>query len=241
MNDLYSAPLVLASGQGDQTQFTPYPWFYASLTKSKSNHPIVKNIESVRFEFANQIDTLKNELKKTILLSSSEKSKLDGVPKPIKLDIIKQKPEMSSYTQGPQNLAVLLEGSFKSNYKNRVKPFSFDAHTDLSDPTKMVIIADGDVIKNSTRRNRPLALGLDQYLNIKYGNKEFLLNAINYLLDDSGLIQIRGKEITVAFLDPEKVSSQRNFWRFVHVIVPIVLLVTVFIGYTYYRKKRYQY
>ncbi len=240
VNDLYSAPLVLASGQGNDTQFTPYPWFYESLTKSNSNHPIVKNIESVKFEFANQIDTLKNNVQKTILLTSSEKSKLEGVPKEIRLDIIRKKPDLGSYNEGVQNLAVLLEGSFKSTYKSRIKPIKINNHKDESTPTKMIVIADGDVIKNQIRKGQPVELGFDPYMNLKYGNKEFLLNAVNYLLDDSGLIEVRSKEIKIPFLNIEKVVANKTFWQVVNILMPLLILLLFGVSFSFLRKKKYR-
>ncbi len=239
VNDLYSAPLVLASGQGENTQFTPYPWFYESLTKSNGNHPIVKNTESVKFEFANQIDTLKNNIKKTILLTSSDNSKLEGVPKEIRLDIIRQKPDINSYNEGPQNLAVLLEGQFKSTYKDRVKPVKFTSHKDNSSTTKMIVIADGDVIKNKIRQGQPITLGFDPYMNLKYGNKEFLLNSVNYLLDDSGLIGVRSKEIEIPFLDVEKVVSNKTLIQIFNILGPLILLGIFGIAFFLIRKKKY--
>ncbi|WP_405206012.1 gliding motility-associated ABC transporter substrate-binding protein GldG [Aquimarina sp. LLG6339-5] len=241
INDLYSAPLMLASGQGNDTQFTPHPWFYASLTKNSGNHPIVKNIESVKFEFSNQIDTLKNDLTKTILLTSSERSKLEGIPTEIRLDnIIGQKPDITGYTDGNHNLAVLLEGSFKSAYKDRVKPFKINDGKDTSIETKMVVIADGDVIKNGIRKGRPITLGYDPYLNLQYGNKEFLLNTVNYLLDDSGLTEVRGKEINIAFLNIEKVVATRSFWQIINIVIPLIILGLFGVGFSFLRKRKYQ-
>lgn len=241
VNDLYSAPLMLASGKGNETQFTPHPWFYASLTKNTSDHPIVKNIESVKFEFSNQIDTLPNGLKKTVLLRSSERSKLEGIPTEIKLDnIIGQKPDMNSYTEGKHALAVLLEGEFKSAYKDRIKPFKLKGTKDVSKTTKMVVIADGDVIKNGIRKGRPTTLGYDPYLNLQYGNKEFLLNTVNYLLDDSGLVAVRGKEINIAFLNIEKVVENRTFWQLINMSIPVLILGIFGCIFSFIRKRKYR-
>ncbi len=240
VNDLYSAPLMLASGQGNDTQFTPHPWFYASLTKSKSNHPIVKNIESVKFEFSNQIDTLKNDLKKTILLTSSERSKLEGIPTEISLNnILGQQPDITSYTEGNHTMAVLLEGNFKSAYKDRIKPLNLDDAKDSSSETKMVVIADGDVIKNGIRKGRPITLGYDPYLNLQYGNKEFLLNTVNYLLDDSGLMEVRGKEIDIAFLNIEKVIESRMLWQVINIVIPLLILGLFGFLFSFVRRKKY--
>ncbi len=241
VNDLYSAPLVLVSGQGSETRLTPYRWLYGSLTKSTSDHPIVKNTESVKFEFSNQIDTLKNDIKKTVLLTSSKMSKLEGIPKQILLnDIIRKKPDITSYTEGPQNLAVLLEGNFKSAYKNRVKPVKIDIHKDNSSINKMIVVADGDIIKNQIRKGEPLELGYEPSMNLKYGNKEFLLNTVNYLLDDSGLVEIRGKEVQISFLNLESAAKNKTFWQIINIVIPLVILGIFGFLFSQIRKKKYK-
>ncbi len=240
VNDLYSAPLVLASGQGNETQFTPYPWFYSSLTKSTTNHPIVKNIEAVKFDFSNQIDTLKNDVRKTILLTSSDKSKTEGVPKEIQLEpILRKKPDIGTYTEGPQNLAVLLEGKFKSTYKDRIKPYKETNHKDISTDTKMIVIADGDIIKNQTQKGQPIELGFDPTMNLKYGNKEFLLNSVNYLLDGTGLIEVRGKEINISFLNIKKVVNTKTKWQIINIVVPLLALLLFGFLFLFLRKRKY--
>src|SRR5690606_33577065 len=123
VKDIYSAPIILASGRGNDTQFNPFPWFYSPLSASSKAHPIVNNIEAVKFEYASPIDTLKNGIRKTILLSSSPSTSLEGTPVEINLDLIEKEPELSAYNEGEQPLAVLLQGSFTSVYKNRIKPF----------------------------------------------------------------------------------------------------------------------
>ena len=226
VNDVYSAPIVLAQGSGDNSQFNPYPWFYEPMAIGNIKHPIVNNIEAVKFNFANPIDTLKNGVEKTILLKSSNASKLEDVPRQLQLsEIINQKPDPKSYTGGAQNLAVLLEGRFTSVYKNRVKPFPLKDFKEESKPTKMLIISDGDVIKNSFRKGKPQELGYDPLTATTYGNKEFLVNAVNYLLDDQGLLKIRAKEVTLPFLNINKVEAERTQWQLINILVPLVMLV----------------
>lgn len=239
VNDLYSAPIILATGQGNDTRFNPYPWFYSPLTSSPNDHPIINNIEAVKFEYANPIDTLKNQVKKTILLSSSPRTKVEGVPEKISLNMVRQKPNVREYEDGEQPLAVLLEGTFKSVYKNRIKPFKISDSKDESEPTKMLVISDGDVIRNEVQKGRPLELGFQPYTSIMYGNKEFLLNAVNYLLDDTGLINIRSKKISIAFLNTEKVAAERQFWQILNLVGPLLLLLIFGIGFRFYRKRKY--
>ncbi|WP_108173185.1 gliding motility-associated ABC transporter substrate-binding protein GldG [Christiangramia gaetbulicola] len=239
VNDLYSAPIILASGDGNNTRFNPYPWFYSPLTSSPNEHPIINNIEAVKFEYANPIDTLANDIKKTILLSSSPRTKLEGVPSQISLNMVGEKPDVSTYNAGEQPLAVLLEGNFKSVYKNRVKPFEISGHLDQGKDSKMLVVSDGDVIKNDIQAGKPLELGFQRYTGNTYGNKEFLLNSVNYLLDDTGLIDIRSKEINLAFLDKEKTAAQREQWQLINLAGPILLLIIFGIAFRFYRKHKY--
>ena len=239
INDIYSAPIVLASGSGNDTRFSPYPWFYSPLTTSPNSHPIINNIEAVKFEWANPIDTLKNGIKKTVLLSSSPQSKIEGTPKEISLNLLNTRPDLSTYTAGELPLAVLLEGTFRSVYMNRVKPFELKNSVDNGKATKMIVISDGDVIKNQLQRGEPLELGFDRFTGNTYGNKEFLLNAVNYLLDDSGLIDIRSKEISIAFLDSEKTVQEREKWQVINLVLPLFLLGLGAFLFTFFRKRRY--
>ncbi len=239
VNDLYSAPITLAIGEGSEAQFQPIQWQYSPLASGTNNHPIVNNINLVKFDFANQIDTLKNPISKTILLQSSPLSKLLGTPREISLDIVTKQPDRTTFISGNQTLAILLEGKFTSVYNNRVKPFNLSDEKNKSVATKMVVIADGDVIKNDVGRKGPQELGFDKWTGQTYGNKEFLLNAVNYLLDDDGLINIRSKEISIAFLDSEKIASQKTKWQLINIVLPLVLLGVFGFIFNFYRKKKY--
>ena len=249
VKDVYSAPIVLASGDEREAQYNRYPWFFSPLSSSANNHPIVSNIEAVKFDYASAIDTLPNNIKKTVLLSTSPISKIVGLPFPIDFDVeipknlqvVNEGPDPNEYNGGEIPLAVLLEGNFTSAYKNRVKPIKLNGveNRDEGKPSKMVVISDGDIIKNQLQGNRPLELGFDKMTNQFYGNKEFLLNTVNYLLDDSGLINIRTQQIAVPFLDPQKTVEQRTKWQVLNLLLPLGLLALFGIGFSYYRKRRY--
>ncbi|WP_424199552.1 gliding motility-associated ABC transporter substrate-binding protein GldG [Algibacter sp.] len=239
VSTLYSAPITLAMGEGSQSQFQHLKWPYSPLAGSSSNHPIVNNLNLVKFDFANQIDTLKNTLKKTILLETAPLTKLEGTPREVSLELVTKEQNPQSFNKGNQTLAVLLEGEFQSVYSNRVKPFEISEDKNTSIPTKMIIISDGDVIKNELAKNKPLELGFDRWTGQTYGNKEFLLNAVNYLLDDNGLINIRSKKIAVAFLNQQKIASQKTKWQLVNILLPLVLLGVFGFIFNYLRKKRY--
>ncbi|WP_375235348.1 gliding motility-associated ABC transporter substrate-binding protein GldG [Winogradskyella sp.] len=239
VKDLYSAPIPLAIGEGNNTQFQPVQWQYSPLATSNNKHPISNNVDLVKFDFASQIDTLKNNIRKTILLQSSERTKLEGPLKSISLASVTQKPDEENYNQGKQTLAVLLEGEFKSVYKNRILPFEIESFIDNGQQSKMIIISDGDVIKNEVSRGRPLQLGFERMSGRTFGNKEFLLNAVNYLLDDTGLINIRTKSIEVAFLDSEKVEEQKTTWQLINIALPLFLLGIFGLIFNYIRKRKY--
>ncbi|MEO6348980.1 MAG: gliding motility-associated ABC transporter substrate-binding protein GldG [Aquaticitalea sp.] len=239
VNDLYSAPIWLAIGEGSQAQFQPVQWQYSPLAGANPNHPITNNLNLVKFDFASPMDTLKNAVKKTILLRSSDLTKLEGVPKEISLDMVAQEPKQETYTKGPQTLAVLLEGEFTSVYNNRIKPFKLIEEKNKSVPSKMIVISDGDVIKNDVVKNKPQELGFDRWSGKSFGNKEFLQNAVNYLLNDDGLINIRSKEVIIPFLDSTKVAEEKTKWQFINIALPLVLLGIFGFVFNYFRKKKY--
>lgn len=239
ISTLYSAPITLALGNGSESQFQNLRWPYSPLAGSGSKHPIVNNLNLVKFDFANQMDTLKNSIKKTVLLETAALTKLEGTPREINLDLVTQEPETSQFNKGNQPLAILLEGTFNSVYSNRIKPVKLENTKDKSEPTKMVVIADGDVVKNDVIRNVPQELGFDRWTGKTYGNKEFLLNTINYLLDDDGLINIRSKEIDVAFLNHQKITEQKTKWQILNIALPLVFLGIFGFIFNYLRKKKY--
>ncbi|WMI70335.1 gliding motility-associated ABC transporter substrate-binding protein GldG [Mangrovimonas sp. YM274] len=239
VKDMYSAPITLAIGEGNNTQFQPLQWPYSPLAANNPNHPITNNINLVKFDFASQIDTLKNSVDKTILLRSSSLTQLEGVPREISLEIVTQEPNPETFNKGHQTLAVLLEGEFTSVYNNRVKPLKLSEDKTTSVPTKMIVVADGDVIKNDVVRNQPQELGFDFFTKRNFGNKEFLENAVNYLLEDDGLINIRTKEIDLAFLDPQKIAEQKTKWQLINLVLPLLLLAIFGLGFNYARKRKY--
>jgi ABC-2 type transport system permease protein len=242
VSSMYSAPIVLLSGEGSNTRAERFPWTYSPLAQGISTHPVVNNLNYIKFDFASPIDTLKNNLKtvkKTVLLQSAPLSKLEGTPREISLDEVNNQQDPVSFNKGSQNLAVLLEGKFTSVYNNRVKPFDLKDVKNESVPTKMIVISDGDVIKNEIDRNGPKELGYDSKLNQFFGNKEFLVNAANYLLDDNGLINIRSKEIAVAFLNSEKITEEKTKWQLLNILLPLVLLGIFGFSFNYFRKKKY--
>ncbi|CAM3544892.1 gliding motility-associated ABC transporter substrate-binding protein GldG [Flavobacterium gelidilacus] len=242
VKDEQATPIKLATGQeGSQTQYQEFSWRFSPFVYPASNHPIVKNMEGIKFEFANPIEILKNDIKKTVLLTSSAYSKPVGTPLPIALDLVTEETKPTDYPNGGLlPMAILLEGKFKSVYKNRVLPIKDSKFKDIDKESKMIFISDGDVIKNQIDKDGyPMELGFDKFTNQLYGNKEFLMNCVNYLLDDNGLINIRSKDVDLPLLDKEKVYENYTFAQIITIGLPLALLGLFGFLFTYLRKRKY--
>ncbi len=242
VKDIMAAPITLATGEnGSETQYNQFPWFYSPLVYPTSKHAIVSNLDAVKFEFTNGIDTLKNSIKKTILLQSSPYSRLVGAPVEVKLDMVNDRPEQSEFVNnGNIPVAVLLEGKFRSAFENRVLPFQELSFQSIGKHNKMILISDGDVIKNQLDKNfLPLELGYDKWTNKLYGNKEFMMNCVNYLLDDTGLINIRSKVVNLPVLDKEKVYNNYTSAQIISVGLPLITLAIFGLLFTFLRKRKY--
>ena len=245
--DLVAAQIPLRTGQiGGQPQINFFPWYYFPLIMPTEHQPIVNNLNSIKTEFVSSMDTIRvPEVKKTILLQTSPYSRVIRTPAMITLSILQNEPDERLYTGPRQNVAVLLEGTFKSLYANRIPP-NIVSNEDIgflekSKPTAMIIVSDGDVIKNQFHYSKgyPLPLGYDQYTGDTYGNKDFIMNALDYLTDESGLIEIRSRELKLRLLDSTKVNNQKTLWQIVNIVVPVVLVFLFGIIQNIIRKRKY--
>ena len=171
VKDLYSAPIVLAQGQQNASQYLPYPWPYNPLAAPNQDHPIGSAVGSVHFQFASPIDTLKNKVKKTVLIQSSSLSKIEGIPSLINLSSATEPIKPSLFTDSKQTLGVLLEGRFNSLYTNRIQPFEWKSKE--IQPARMAIFSDGNLLENQIDKGQPLELGYDKWTNNFYSNKQF--------------------------------------------------------------------
>ena len=242
VKDEQGSPIKLATGEaGSATQYQQFNWKFAPQVYPKSNHPIVKNLGGIKFDFANPIDTLKNGIKKTVLLQSSPYSKKVGTPSEINLNSVSEETEPNDYlNKGNLPLSVLLEGSFHSMFENRVLPFEQKSFKSSGKANKMIVISDGDLIKNQLDKNfQPVELGYDQRSGNLYDNKDFLMNCVNYLLDDNGLINIRSKDLDLPLLDKEKVYENYTRTQILTIGIPIVILVLFGVVFTFLRKRKY--
>ena len=240
VQDLYAAKIRLATGNmGNQPQFQNLPWFYHPSITGNPQHPISRNLPPIRLQFANQIDTLKNDTKKTPLLVSSPLTRKIGTPNFVDLQSIAQEPLQEQYQGGYQLFGVLLEGNFNSMYANRIKPFDLKNFKEKSDSNKMIIISDGDIAKNQIVKNQPYDLSIDKWTGEQFGNKEFLLNSIDYLLDNTGLIHLRNKTLQINLLDKQRAYKERRYWQVLNVAPPLAVLLAFGLGFSFWRKKKY--
>lgn len=242
VKDERGSKLKLATGkQGSATQYQEFIWKFAPVVVPTNNNPIVKNLGEIKFDFASPIDTLKNGIKKTVLLQSSQYSKVVGTPTEINLNSVTEKTSPQDYiNKGNIPLSVLLEGSFHSAFENRVLPFKESSFLAKGKPNKMIVIADGDLARNQLDKNMmPVELGYDQRTGNLYDNKDFMMNCINYLLDDTGLINIRSKDVSLPLLDREKVYNNYSLTQFITIGLPILILLVFGLAFTYIRKRKY--
>jgi ABC-2 type transport system permease protein len=232
--DKIALQIPVKTGQiGDQPQFDFFPWYYFPVLTPTISHPIVNGLNAIKTEFISSVDTVEAQgVKKTILLTTSPYSRIVNAPVYIDLEILKKPAEESQYNKGPQPVAVLLEGNFVSSFMFRIPP-ELSENKDLQfipkshKPTKMIVVGDGDIIKNQFQvpQGYFLPLGYDQYTGQTFGNRDFLLNAMNYLCDESGLITVRSRELTLRMLDSTKLESDRLFWQILNVLLPIILIL----------------
>lgn len=245
--DLNAMPIPLNTGQvGNQPKIDFFPWYYFPVITPTIDHPIVKNLNAIKMEFVSSIDTIRvPDVKKTILLKTSNYSRTISTPALITLSILEQEPDERAYVGPPKTVAVLLEGEFRSDYENRIPP-EIQFNKDIgfiakSKPTRMIVVSDGDVIRNQLHFSQgyPMPLGCDQYTGETFGNKDFILNALDYLLDESGLISIRSRELKLRQLDMTKVNNNIIFWKTFNIGFPVLLVILFGVVRNYLRKKKF--
>ena len=246
--DLSCAALPVRTGQmAGQPQLEFFRWFYFPLLQAASDHPMVRNMNSIKADFVSSMDatTSANGIEQIPLLKTSDYTKVSGTPVFITLAMLRQTPDQRMFSSKGKNVAYLLKGSFPSLYANRIpQEIVDDQATDFleeSQPTAMIVVADGDIIRNQIdiKRKMPLPLGYDQYTQNTYANKEFIENAISYLVDGEGLIDIRSRELKVRLLDMTKIGKERVKWQVINTMIPIALIIALGFVMAFIRKRKY--
>jgi ABC-2 type transport system permease protein len=240
--------LMVMSG-GKRQQVVPAPWVYYPLLKPSANHPITRNLNRVEGEFVNYIDTvgLNPEIRKKILLSTSEFSRIISPPVMISLKEAELTPSEKDFNKPNLPVAVLLEGVFPSAFKNRMisnltDDKNFRIRTE-SKETRMIVIADADIIRNEVKRSgmneTPLPLGQDKYTGQVYGNKDFLINCLNWLVDKSGLMELRSRELKMRLLNSRMIKNEKLKWQMINIAGPVLLVIIGGLLYSYFRRIKF--
>ena len=246
--DYNSAAIALRTGQmGGQAQIEYFRWYYFPLLNAASNNNVVKNINPIKADFISSIDAVMSDsdVQKIPLLKTSDYTNVSAAPVFISLSMLRQAPDQRMFSQKGQNVAYLLKGEFESLYANRMTSGIMESEEigfrDKSVPTSMIVVADGDIIRNQFHipKGYPLPLGFDQYTQVTYGNKNFIENAVSYLVDGEGLIGIRSRELKIRLLDVNKVNANTIMWQIINVIVPSVLMVLLGSILAFVRKRKY--
>ena len=244
--DMNAAQIPLNVGDvAGQSQIQLLPWLFYPVFVPVSTHPVVKNLDGIKSEFPGTIDLIAvKNVRSEVILSSSPYSRKLEVPTMLSLRMVEQEPDPNLFQSTPMPAGVLLEGNFSSNFKNRPIPQGITQKVhipEMSKPTKMIVFSDGDIFKNqmNTSDGSPYPLGFDRYTQQQYANKSLLLNAVDYLSDDSGIIGLRNKEIKLRLLDRAKIRQEKTFWQLINIGLPIILLIVCGIFQHYYRIRKY--
>jgi len=246
--DLRSSVIPVVVGMvGNQPRYEPKRWPYFPLSLPTSNHPVVNNLNAIKFDFASSIDTVAAAgIRKTVLLAGSERGTVINAPARISLNILREEPDLAVYSKSGIPLAVLLEGKFSSVFGNRVVPEIKDNKAigflnKCEKDNAMIVIGDADVVRNRVNRKegKLSPLGYDRFTGETYGNKDFLLNCVNYLCDDSGLISVRSREARLRLLDETKIKENRAAIQLRNVSLPILVILILGLILTFIRRRKY--
>lgn len=251
VKDLQSAVIPVNTSYDDNSpDFTPTPWLYFPLLTPLNNHAINKNLNMIKSEFASSIDTLPAYpgLKKTVLLATSENTRVKDAPLMISLKEIEEKVNPQSYNQGRQIIGVLMEGKFQSVFKNRyvsdMEKLTKMKFREVSKKTSQIVLSDGDLFRNEVKQELSgvsiTPLGYDRYTRQTYGNKNFAINCLHYLTDKEGLIEIRGKEVQLRLLDKSKLRNERTRWQVINIALPVLIILAFGFIKNILRRRKYK-
>lgn len=241
-------PSVIGS-MGGKPQIELVDWNYFPLLANFNSHPIAKNLDYIVSQFPNSIDTVKAVgIKKTYLLTTSPYAKILSSPARVSWKTVQNKEDYNSFTKSNVPIAVLLEGKFSSVFTNRISSAMKDSLAYYHQPfvsanvtdNKMIIISDGDIALNAvSQKDGPLPMGKNMFTGYQYANKEFVFNCIEYMTDNTGILETRGKDYTLRLIDKKKLEEGKTKWQVINIVLPILLVILIGIIYQFVRKRKY--
>jgi len=243
-------PQVIGS-QGGKPQVELFKWYYNPVVTPQIEHPVLKGLENVNLSFPNSIDTVRTKLpvKKTVLLATSDHSREQFHPVRLNFEILRYDPDPSKFTKKQIPLAVLLEGEFSSLYENRITEEMKETLREIgadfkgqSAANRMLVVSDGDIVLNpvvNPETREVLPMGYNVFERRLFGNKDFIINSIEYLLNDDGLIEARGKEIERRPVNTVRASEYRLQWQLLNIALPLFALLLFGVVFMLLRRKKY--
>ena len=248
VEDIRAGRILMNAHPQGQPRLVPVPWLYSPLLLTAQNHPVTRNISLVRGDFVGTIDTVGNDLNlnRQVLLRTSQYTKVNTTPVFINMADVNKQPKQEDFTASYRSVALIQEGIFPSVFANRRVPKELSSSIKIkksSVPTRMMVVADGDIIRNNVhfKESNPqiIPLGYDEGSKQVYGNKDFIVNAVNYLCDEDGWMQLRGRHLTLRLLDRQKISAGTTFLKYINVALPIVLTILSSVLFIYFRYRRF--
>lgn len=250
--DIQCTKIPLATGYvGNAPQLDYFRYPYHMVITPRSNHPIVKSVGPVNMYFASTMDTdveTKYPIEKTVLLTTSNNTTYQRLPIEMDFDFLRYDLDPANFDKGPQPVAMLLEGKFNSLYENRVSPEMLNNLSEIGiefkkevENTQMIVVSDGDVMKNQVKRDGQTysPLGWNDFEKYRFANKDLVVNMVEYLLDEKGLIEARGKDVKLRLLDTVKAKEESQKWQLVNIGLPLIFLILFGFGYNWMRRNRY--
>jgi len=243
-------PIVVGKNPDGSPTMQRIPWPYYPFLTTPSDNPITKNMDRVLPIFPSSIDTVKAlGIKKTILLATDTSSRSIASPALVSLNSVQSEADLYTFTKSHIPVAVLLEGKFSSLFANSVGNTVIDSvrrvtglpflKTGIKD-AKQIVVSDADIVTNTvTKTTGPLPMGELPFEAFQFANKTFLLNAIDYLVNDNGLFESRNKVVVLRLLDKQKVVDQEKIWQLITTAGPVVLLLLIGLLVSFWRKKKY--
>lgn len=243
LSDLYAAQYpVITGNMGNQPQIRLLPWPFFPLVHQKSKHPITRNLEALLLRYASALDTVKAEhIQKEPLLYSSPYTQIIGAPAIVALNQLKKPPQKEQYRGGVHVLGYLLEGPFRSAFRNRPRPRSPHPFQAQGLPSRIIIVGDGDLPLGDPHPRSGQIMDIGMYLpeNTQYGNLDFLLQALDYCYNPKGSILTRNRHVKLRPLDTQKIAEGKTFWQMLNLFLPLVLLALLGLGRLLLRTRLY--
>lgn len=235
-------PVNVAS-EGEPAHFEPMPWYFAPLLLTSPNHPVSRNLPQVTGTFVSCLDMVgqNDNLCRDVLLATSNATHIISAPAAINVEEIELTPDYFNLAYVP--VAVALDGVFPSLFAHRLMPQNITnapAKLKESVPTKQIVMASGSFISNDIQDGQPLPVGYDRYTQTQFGNRDFFVNALLYLTDDQGWINLRNKQLKIRLINKNIATNARLPLQLINVGMPLLLLAIFGVVFLWMRRRVYR-